>query len=47
MLRQLEEEGLIARENGRVTLVDEPSLSRAANYVNRFERLDLSWLPRP
>ena len=47
MLRQLEEEGLIARENGRVTLVDEASLSRAANYVNRFERLDLSWLPRP
>ena len=47
MLRQLEDEGLIARENGRVTLVDEPSLSRAANYVNRFERLDLSWLPRP
>ena len=47
MLRQLEEEGLIARENGRVTLVDEPSLCRAANYVNRFERLDLSWLPKP
>ncbi|MEZ0242186.1 MAG: Crp/Fnr family transcriptional regulator [Sphingomonas sp.] len=47
MLRQLEEEGLIARENGRVTLVDEASLCRAANYVNRFERLDLSWLPRP
>jgi len=47
MLRQLEEEGMIARENGRVTLVDESSLSRAANYVNRFERLDLSWLPKP
>lgn len=47
MLRQLEEEGLITRENGRVTLVDEASLSRAANYVNRFERLDLSWLPKP
>ena len=47
MLRQLEEEGLIARENGRVTLVDEQSLCRAANYVNRFEKLDLSWLPKP
>jgi CRP-like cAMP-binding protein len=47
MLRQLEEEGLIARENGRVALLDETSLCRAANYVNRFERLDLSWLPKP
>jgi CRP/FNR family transcriptional regulator, anaerobic regulatory protein len=47
MLRQLEEEGLIARVSGRVTLKDERALARAANYVNRFEGLDLSWLPRP
>ena len=47
MLRQLEEEGLIAREAGRVTLIDERALARAANYVNRYEGLDLSWLPRP
>ncbi|MEN3745790.1 Crp/Fnr family transcriptional regulator [Sphingomonas sp. HF-S3] len=47
MLRQLEEEGLIARDSGRVTLRDERALARAANYVNRFEGLDLSWLPRP
>jgi CRP-like cAMP-binding protein len=47
MLRQLEEERLIARENGRVTLVDERALARAANYVNRYEGLDLGWLPRP
>ncbi len=46
MLRQLEEEGLIARVSGRVTLKDERALARAANYVNRFEGLDLSWLPR-
>lgn len=45
MLRQLEDEGLIARENGRVTLLDERALARAANYVNRYEGLDLSWLP--
>lgn len=45
MLRQLEEEGLIARDSGRVTLVDERALERAANYVNRYEGLDLSWLP--
>lgn len=47
MLRQLEEEGMIAREAGKVTLLDERGLARAANYVNRFERLDLSWLPNP
>ena len=47
MLRQLEEEQLIAREGGRVTLLDEAALCRAANYVNRYERLDLGWLPKP
>jgi CRP/FNR family transcriptional regulator len=47
MLRQLEEECLIGREAGRVTLRDERALARAANYVNRYERLDLGWLPRP
>lgn len=45
MLRQIEEEGLIARENGRVTFTNERGLLRAANYVDRYEGLDLSWLP--
>ncbi len=47
MLRQLEEDKLIAREGGRVSLLDERALRRAANYVNRYEGLDLSWLPKP
>lgn len=47
MLRQLEETGLIGREGGRVTLKDEPALTRAANFVNRYVGLDLSWLPKP
>lgn len=47
MLRQLEEDAMIAREGGRVTLLDERALARVANYVNRYEGLDLSWLPRP
>lgn len=46
MLRQLEEDGLISREAGRVTLIDERALARAANYVNRYEGLDLGWLPK-
>lgn len=45
MLRQLEEERLIARESGRVTLLDEPRLARAANYVDRLAGFDLGWLP--
>jgi CRP/FNR family transcriptional regulator, anaerobic regulatory protein len=45
MLRQLDEEGLIARENGRVTFLNEGALARIANYINRFEGLDLGWLP--
>ena len=46
MLRQLEEENLIAREAGRMTFKDERALARAANYVNRYQGLDLGWLPR-
>ena len=45
MLRQLEEEGMIARENGRVTFTDERALARAANFVDRHAGLDLGWLP--
>jgi CRP-like cAMP-binding protein len=45
MLRQLEEEQLIAREHGRFTLLDEAKLKRAASYVDRYAGLDLDWLP--
>ncbi|WP_335297565.1 Crp/Fnr family transcriptional regulator [Sphingomonas adhaesiva] len=47
MLRQLEDQALIARNAGRVTILDEPALVRAANYVDRMAGLDLSWLPVP
>lgn len=45
MLRQLEEEQLIARDSGRVTFLDEGRLARAANYVDRLAAFDLTWLP--
>jgi CRP/FNR family transcriptional regulator, anaerobic regulatory protein len=45
MLRQLEEEGMIAREAGRVTFLNERMLTKAANYVDRYSGLDLGWLP--
>jgi hypothetical protein len=38
---------MIAREGGRVTLLDRGALAGAANYVNRYEGLDLRWLPPP
>ncbi|WNO54374.1 Crp/Fnr family transcriptional regulator [Stakelama saccharophila] len=47
MLRQLEQEGSIARVNGHVTLLDESVLARSANYVNRFEGIEIDWLPVP
>lgn len=46
MLRQLEGEALIRREGGRVHLLDEEKLAGEAGYVDRFEGLDLSWLPQ-
>lgn len=45
MLRQLEDEGMIAREAGRVTFTDERALEQAANFVDRYAGLDLGWLP--
>lgn len=45
MLRQIEEEGLITRANGHITFNNERALVRAANYVDRYEGLDLNWLP--
>jgi CRP/FNR family transcriptional regulator len=45
MLRQLEDEGRIARANGHITFTNERALMRAANYVDRYQGLDLSWLP--
>ena len=40
-------ERLIARENGRVLFTNERALLRAANYTDRYQGLDLSWLPTP
>ena len=45
MLRQLEDDGLVAREAGRVTFLNEAALAQAANYTDRFSGIDLSWLP--
>ncbi len=45
MMRQLEDEALIAREGGRISLLNEAALRSAANYDDRTAGLDLGWLP--
>jgi CRP-like cAMP-binding protein len=44
-MRALVEQGLIARSAGAIRILDRPRLARVANYVERKERLDPSWLP--
>ena len=46
MMRALVEAGLIERANGAIRILDETTLARESNYVNRYTGLDLSWLPR-
>lgn len=45
MIRQLEDEGMIARESGRVIFRDERALERTANFVDRYTKINLDWLP--
>jgi len=45
MMRVLVEEGILGRTNGNLVVLDERALTRTANYVNRYAKLDLSWLP--
>ena len=44
MLRKLEEDGVIRRENGKVTFVDEDRIAQGARS-DRVDGVDLSWLP--
>jgi CRP/FNR family transcriptional regulator, anaerobic regulatory protein len=45
MMRQLAEDGLIVRSNGRVRILDENRLATIANHVDRYATIDTSWLP--
>lgn len=45
MIRALVEEGLLARQASRLTIVDEKRLEEVANYVNRDASIDVNWLP--
>ena len=45
MLRQLEDEGLLARDGGRITFLNEHALARTAHHIDRTQHIDLGWLP--
>ena len=45
MIRQMEQEGLISRSNGRITLLDVERLEDIGHYTNRHKDMDLDWLP--
>jgi CRP-like cAMP-binding protein len=44
-MRALVEQGLIARSAGAIRILDQRRLARVANYIERKERLDPTWLP--
>lgn len=45
MMRQLGDDGLIVRTNGRVRITNEARLAGIGNHVDRYTAIDLSWLP--
>ena len=44
MMRELAENGLIARANGRIRILDEDRLAEVSNHVDRYASIDTSWL---
>lgn len=47
MMRLLAEEGLIARANGRIHVLDDERLASVANHVDRYATVDMGWLKAP
>lgn len=45
--KELREEGLADWREGRVEILDEDALARRTSFSNRFDRIDVSWFPRP
>lgn len=43
---KLEREGALKRHSNFISIADEAKLSAHSNYLDRYKKLDLSWLPR-
>ncbi|WP_158588409.1 Crp/Fnr family transcriptional regulator [Henriciella mobilis] len=42
---RLEEEGALKRHGSLIRLIDEDELSACSGYIDRYDQLDLSWIP--
>ena len=42
---KLENEQLIIRSKGKVTLLDTEKLTNMSDYINRYREVDISWFP--
>jgi len=47
MLRGLVDDGLIERSGNVVRLLDGKRLAEESGFIDRFARIDTSWLPAP
>ena len=45
MLKRLEDSGFIRRSRQFIEITDEEGLSQMIDYVDRYQDLNLSWLP--
>lgn len=45
LLRELSEDGLIQRDRGAVTVMDEIAMGHLAQFTDRFAHIDTSWFP--
>jgi CRP/FNR family transcriptional regulator len=47
LLRELTEEGYIARDGKKLTILSEFRLAELCDYVDRYDEIDTSWFPPP
>ncbi|RBP48708.1 Crp/Fnr family transcriptional regulator [Arenicella xantha] len=45
-LAKLEDDGLIRRDRGHITLLDCEKLTQLSDFINRYSEVDVSWFPR-
>jgi len=47
MMRGLVDDGIIGRSGNVVSVLDEKRLAEGASFIDRYARIDTSWLPKP
>jgi CRP-like cAMP-binding protein len=46
MMRELANDGLIERSGSTIRILDEKRLAAEANFIDRYARIDTSWIPQ-